>query len=82
MASGFSGQKGPAVESEDSIRNRLGMSMSGSKGIGATPAAVGGLGAGLLAGGFFKDLFGSDDKKEVEQTMKEPLTVLRLILLT
>ena len=71
MASGFSGQKGPAVESEDSIRNRLGMSMSGSKGIGATPAAVGGLGAGLLAGGFFKDLFGSDDKKEVEQTMKE-----------
>lgn len=71
MASGFSGQKGPAVESEDSIRNRLGMSLSGSKGIGATPAAVGGLGAGLLAGGFFKDLFGSDDKKEVEQTMKE-----------
>lgn len=71
MASGFSGQKGPAVESEDSIRNRLGMSLSGSKGIGATPAAVGGLGAGLLAGGFFKDLFGSDDKKDVEQTMKE-----------
>ena len=66
MASGLSGQKGPAVESEDSIRNRLGMSAGGSKGIGATGAAVGGLAAGMFAGGFFDSLFGDDDKKEVE----------------
>lgn len=78
MASGFSGTKGPAVESEDSIRNRLGM--GGKSNLSAT--ASGGIGAlaAMQALGLFDNVGGGEggaDGEGLEAQIDEAMQNLK-----